>query len=292
MLHADSGIFVILAHLKRESVVVSEGRRVTRGELLGRCGNSGRSPVPHLHLHAQDTSLLGAPTRPFCLAHYLSYADGVDGSVFHTAGLPSQGKTIGPCTFNSALFAMFSGWLPGEYRWRVITEDRGSWEETLVVDFDESGCFRVRSRRHDAGFRAFLQDGVFFCVDFEGHAGSVSALLALGLSRVPCIMDPEGGVTWRDQFSNVPFAARGARWLHELLDPFTGPSLLTYQYQFGGDGAVQSELADPLVEPNVPRSVKIVLAARQLANSLEARFTDDRLLRAELVHYQVQPAAA
>jgi murein DD-endopeptidase MepM/ murein hydrolase activator NlpD len=291
LLHADHGIFVLLAHLKRDSIAVAEGRRVARGEVLGRCGNSGRSPVPHLHVHAQDTGVLGAATRSFCLSHYLSRNGDAPAWTFHTADLPTDGATVAPCGFDSARFATFSGWLPGEYRWRVSTEERGSWDETLVVDFDETGCFRVRSRRHVAGFRAFLRDGVFFCVDFEGPGQSLAALLALGLNRVPCIVVPEEGVSWQDRFSSVPFAPRWSRGLHDLLDPFTGPSLLEYRYRFGEDGAVCSELADASSESRVPRSVKVQLAPRQFATSLEARFTDDRELRAELVHYRVQPAA-
>ena len=279
------------ASLER-AVSVAEGRRVARGEFLGHCGNSGRSPVPHLHLHAQETAALGASTRPFCLAHFLSRADGDDVWTYQTANVPAHDETITPCVFDPAIFSTLSGWLPGEYRWRVTAEDRGTWEETLLMDFDETGCFRVRSRRYDAGFRAFLRDGVFFCVEFEGPGKSVAALLALGLSRVPCIVVPENGVLWRDHFSSVPFAPRWSHWMHETLDPFIGPSLLAYRYRFDGDGTICSDLTDDATAPGVPRSVKITLAPRQLATSLEARFTNDRTLRAELVHYVVQSARA
>ena len=288
LLHADNGIFVLLAHLKQESVTVAEGRRVVRGELLGRCGNTGRSPVPHLHLHAQDSAVIGAATRPFCLAHYLSRAEGAGGWSFHTAGVPADGETVAPCSFDETRFATLAGWLPGEYRWRVTSEERGSWEETLVMDFDETGCFRVRSRRHAAGFRAFLRDGVFFCIEFDGTGQSVAALLALGLGRVPCIAVPEGGVSWEDHFSSVPFAPRGSRWLHDTLDPFTGPSLLRYRHHFGADGVIHAELAGD-ANDCAPRHVAVSTAPQRLAVAVEARFTDDRVLRAELVHYQVQP---
>jgi hypothetical protein len=47
-----------------------------------------------------------------------------------------------------------------------------------------------------------------------------------------------------------------------------------------------------MTESGVPRSVKVTLAPRQLATALEVRYTHDRILRAELTHYQVQPAIA
>ena len=290
LLHADTGGYVMLAHLRTASAVVVEGQRVALGALLGRCGNSGRSPVPHLHLHVQDVATLGAATRPFCLAHYLSREEGMKEWTFHTADVPREGCTVAPGVFDPARFAIFSGWLPGEYRWRITTEDSASWEETLVMDFDEAGCFRVRSRRHNAGFRAFLRDGVFFCVDFDGAGKSIAALLACGLARVPCIQTPEEGVTWSDTMSLVPFAPRWAAWLHDTLGPFTGLPFLKGRHHFGEEGSVHAEWPASTEERQVPRSVKITLAPRRLATLVEARFGDDRTLRAELVHYQVQAA--
>jgi len=48
------GGVVFLCHLQRGSVAVREGERVEIGSLIGRCGNSGRTTRPHLHIHAQD----------------------------------------------------------------------------------------------------------------------------------------------------------------------------------------------------------------------------------------------
>lgn len=63
--------YVLLAHLKQGSVRVRVGQAVKVGELLGACGNSGRSPQPHLHLHVQTGLELGSPTRPFHLTSVL-----------------------------------------------------------------------------------------------------------------------------------------------------------------------------------------------------------------------------
>lgn len=49
------GRFVFLAHMQRHSVTVKTGEVVRRGQPLGRCGNSGNSDFPHIHLHVQTT---------------------------------------------------------------------------------------------------------------------------------------------------------------------------------------------------------------------------------------------
>ncbi len=45
--------FLIVAHLQHGSVAVEPGEVVAEGQLLGRCGNSGNTSEPHIHLHHQ-----------------------------------------------------------------------------------------------------------------------------------------------------------------------------------------------------------------------------------------------
>jgi len=52
-IEAPGGV-VFLCHLQRGSVMVREGEVVASGRVIGRCGNSGRTSRPHLHIHAQD----------------------------------------------------------------------------------------------------------------------------------------------------------------------------------------------------------------------------------------------
>ncbi len=49
-----SRAIVALCHLQRGSVTVRAGMEVRAGAVLGRCGNSGNSTEPHLHIQAMD----------------------------------------------------------------------------------------------------------------------------------------------------------------------------------------------------------------------------------------------
>ncbi len=51
--HAEEE-YGFLAHLIPGSIRVAVGERVTEGQQIGRCGNSGHSTEPHLHFHLQD----------------------------------------------------------------------------------------------------------------------------------------------------------------------------------------------------------------------------------------------
>jgi hypothetical protein len=52
----DAGPFVLLAHLRNGSVNVAAGNYVHVRDVVGRCGNSGNSTQPHVHIQATDTT--------------------------------------------------------------------------------------------------------------------------------------------------------------------------------------------------------------------------------------------
>ena len=51
---ADGGPYLVVAHLRRGTVAVRPGELVAAGQPLGRCGNSGNSTQPHVHLQVMD----------------------------------------------------------------------------------------------------------------------------------------------------------------------------------------------------------------------------------------------
>lgn len=64
-------LFSALSHLQPDSICVKTGTRVKAGDPIGRCGNSGRSPYPHLHFQFQASPAIGAPTLNFPFTYYL-----------------------------------------------------------------------------------------------------------------------------------------------------------------------------------------------------------------------------
>lgn len=51
----SNDVYVLLAHMKQNSITVKMGDKVRQGEpVLGECGNSGNTSEPHLHIQAQD----------------------------------------------------------------------------------------------------------------------------------------------------------------------------------------------------------------------------------------------
>ena len=76
--------YAALAHLQRGSVGVQAGQRIRRGDVIGRCGNSGNSSEPHVHFQLMDNRrALIAAGLPFVFAR-----DGRKGSI------PRNGEVI------------------------------------------------------------------------------------------------------------------------------------------------------------------------------------------------------
>ncbi len=85
LLHGDEE--VCYAHMREGTVdptLLVEGTEVTRGQLLGRAGNSGNSDGPHLHIHAVQDGTARLRPMPFREA----FAVNVDGNESPDASTP------------------------------------------------------------------------------------------------------------------------------------------------------------------------------------------------------------
>ena len=63
------GAYVFLAHFSTGTIKVKPGQRVSVGDVLGLCGNSGNSDFPHIHMHVQDSLGAGAAGMNVQFAH-------------------------------------------------------------------------------------------------------------------------------------------------------------------------------------------------------------------------------
>ena len=219
------GYYVLLAHLKQSSMTVFPGQRVVRGAVLGHCGNSGRSPVPHLHMHVQNTIYLGTPTRPFCLKHYIETSGEDRLRIYKTSRVPATDARIQTPSADPVIGVLFAAWLPGEYRYRITFDIGASWEETFRLDFDEnsaaSACYRAGC---EARLPRFISENVFYTTQPPGerqkparfHRGGAWPRAVRGGSR-SCLARPgkRGVVLSRA----IPLAARFARSISRAVHP-------------------------------------------------------------------------
>ncbi|WP_455220629.1 urea transporter [Kaarinaea lacus] len=139
------GLYVLLAHLQQGSIKVKEGQHVTPGTLLAACGNTGRSPQPHLHLQVQQTAELGSATFPFHLCSVVHHND--DRTLeYRVVSVPKEGDRIEPARPDDQLANQFH--LPVGHRLSyVLVNEQTSAEikRHLTVELTLLGQFRLVS---------------------------------------------------------------------------------------------------------------------------------------------------
>jgi urea transporter len=64
ILDHGNGEFSEISHFRKGTIKAVPGQSVKRGDVLGHCGNSGRSPVPHIHLQLQESAKPGGKSLP------------------------------------------------------------------------------------------------------------------------------------------------------------------------------------------------------------------------------------
>lgn len=100
-----------LSHLKKGTIKVSVGEVVTEGQFIGKCGNSGRSPYPHLHFQIQSTQAIGSQTIFWPLFEY--FRSDTSQFEFIPKGIPKENECITNISTSQLLNDAFL-WNPGD----------------------------------------------------------------------------------------------------------------------------------------------------------------------------------
>ena len=262
LLVTDLGGYVLLCHFKRESIVVAAGQRVTAGQVLGVCGNSGRSPLPHLHLQMQLDPAIGAATIPFCLRNYVAIDDGA--RRYRLSGIPEQGVRIEPLAFDADLAACFDGAPVTRLRYRVDRDGTAAKHETIELTTGPWGDRTYRSLEHGTTLHGSTVGGLFTALSFDGSPRSLLAAMWLGLSVVPFGRDPE--MVWEDAVDPRPFLATGRGWLADLTEPFTRIGYITLRRRLQLDeGTGMPTIVTDIEAPvgRMPRRIEAFLVPGQ-----------------------------
>ena len=194
LIRLESGLHVLLAHLKENSVKAKEGDYVTPGTVIGACGNSGRSPQPHLHLQVQRTAELGSPTYPFHLCSIMHHkSEGV--SEYRVVSRPDIGDRIEAAAVDEGLAAQLH--LPVGRQLTYELEGhgiKGKITRELQVELTLLGQFRLTS---DTGASAAFEEtnGVLAFYDRQGPVDILldTWILANGLTPLT-----ESAHHWQD----------------------------------------------------------------------------------------------
>ena len=224
----DLGWYVLLSHFKRDGVIVYKNQRVTRGQLLGYCGNSGRSPLPHLHLQVQAAWFPGATTIPFRIRNFISHH--ASGETVLTTGIPREGDLISPLQIDPDLIACFSGQIGTSIRYRIEKAGKTiAWETIRTISLGW-GEISYQSVEYGARLSASISDETYISHTLENSSASILRLFSLGLGSVP--FSKNRSIMWEDYAACRPWISPVNVILSDLLQPISGLPFLHLQSRF------------------------------------------------------------
>jgi len=222
IIRTDSGLFVKLCHFKKEAIQVEIGDHVVTGAMLGSCGNSGRSPYPHLHMQLQLSDEIGAATIPFRLINYRIHQEGEWQFIRH--GLPDQGTRIGAVQVDRELASCFEQLMDREWVYQIEVEG-GTTRETIFTSLDAWGNLIFQSRETGACLSTRVIDDVFTILDVRGSRKSILLMAWPAMQRIPIARGAE--VHWTEEADFSVLAHPAQRVAKDLIDPFIGVTPVT-----------------------------------------------------------------
>ncbi len=93
----NSGAFVTLVHLRAGSIRVAVGDKVTTGQQIAECGNSGNSTQPHVHVQVMDNPDVSiAQGLPMAFRSFREWPRGAEHPEIKESGLPGEGAVVEP----------------------------------------------------------------------------------------------------------------------------------------------------------------------------------------------------
>ncbi len=176
--HVD-GLYSKLCHLQNGSITVKVGDNVRYGQLIGKVGNSGRSPYPHLHFQLQTTPYIGSKTLKYPLFAYVESDNEIK-----TFSYPENGQRIKTVEENKLLQNAFNLMHGTKIKWHVKSskkEKNVTWEVlTNIYNRSYIYCHSTKSTAY------FQNDGVFFSfTHFDGDRKSLLYSFYQAAFRIP-----------------------------------------------------------------------------------------------------------
>ena len=211
------GLYSQLSHLKKGSFKVAKGDYVKRGDLLANCGNSGRSPEPHLHFQVQTSPMLGSRTIDYPFAYY--YEKVKTAQQLHQFSKPSEGALVSGVNTNNLLKTAFditpNSILKYSYRNEKGIEKVEQWEAyTDAYNYKYLYCKETESSAF------YVNDGImFYFTAFYGNKESLLYYFYLSVYKV-FLGDIENGEMNDAMPLSIIRNKKAGIWLHDFIAPF------------------------------------------------------------------------
>ena len=213
--HSDY-LFTKISHIKQGSFKVFPGSFVKKGMHIANCGNSGRSPEPHVHFQIQATPFIGSRTFKYPLSYYISQQNGK--FEFHSFDYPKENQKISRVNTTKLIKDAF-GFIPGTM-FKFDVKGSGKFDglcswEVFTDAFNRSYiyCHNTKS------FAYFVNnETVHYFTSFTGNKNSLLYYFYLGAYKILMGFYPD--LEMKDKFPVSTFYQGPIKIIQDFVAPF------------------------------------------------------------------------
>lgn len=222
----DKDFFSSISHLKEGSFKVKEGDYVKKGEMLAACGNSGRSPYPHIHFQFQATDKLGDKTLKYPIAFYTTKKD--NGLIFESFNFPEEGAIVQNIQPHKLIKNAFDFRLGNkrtfsyEVNKKIVNED---WEVKIDI-------YNLTYIENNFGDKVYfhLSNRIFYFTSYIGQKNRALYYFYLNAMHVPICMIQD--LSWNGNYAISELPISNIRYISELFLLIKNFLSVTGKYSF------------------------------------------------------------
>ncbi len=178
IIQSNYGYFVEISHLMQHSICVKIGDYVKVGDILAKCGNSGYSPEPHIHIQVQKYGMLGSETIPF------KFMDFIKGDKLYFYDLPQDNETIFSTITDKSMKLRLSFILDETYIYEVFENENKISTIEWTVKMNDKGEFYFSDGKNRLYF--YTDEKLFYFYDYEGGESFLKELFKIA-AKIPLI---------------------------------------------------------------------------------------------------------
>jgi len=208
VIRGTDGTFVEISHLMQNSLKYPIGSYVEEGQVIAKCGNSGYSPEPHIHIQVQSTGAVGAATLPF------KFREIIKGKRLYYYQLPKVGEEVTAPIRHPGLGLLLNFILDDLFEYTLYRNGEKVGNYSFWVEMEQKGEFYFTDGKNRLYF--YLTPTLFYFYRYEGR----ESYLKLLFKTAPKIPIFTGQIKFEDY---LPLNVRFNRfiWIMEFITSFS-----------------------------------------------------------------------